>query len=100
MSIPNIDTASAYAELQQNPAIWLVTGVAGFVASNLLETLLGHNQKVVGLDKFSTGCQCNPDEVLEVVAVQQWQNFTFIEGDIRKPEDCQKACAGVDYVLH
>lgn len=79
---------------------WLVTGVAGFIGSNLLETLLLHNQKVVGLDNFATGHQHNLDEVQSLVTPEQWQNFTFIEGDIRHLEHCQQACAGVDYVLH
>lgn len=86
--------------LQQNPRTWLVTGVAGFIGSNLLETLLLLDQKVVGLDNFATGFQHNLDEVKSLVTPEQWQRFTFIEGDIRLLEDCQKACAGVDYVLH
>lgn len=88
------------AELQQNPKTWLVTGVAGFIGSNLLETLLGLNQTVVGLDNFATGFQHNLDEVQSLVTPEQWQRFSFIEGDIRNLEDCQKACANVDYVLH
>lgn len=87
-------------QLKQTPKIWLVTGVAGFIGSNLLETLLKLNQKVVGLDNFATGHQHNLDEVQSLVSAEQWANFTFQEGDIRKFEDCQKACAGVDYVLH
>ena len=79
---------------------WLITGVAGFIGSNLLETLLLHNQKVVGLDNFATGHQHNLDEVQGLVTPEQWQNFTFIEGDIRHLEHCQQACEGVDYVLH
>ena len=87
-------------QLKQTPKTWLVTGVAGFIGSNLLETLLKLNQKVVGLDNFATGHQYNLDEVQDLVTPKQWTNFTFIEGDIRNFEDCQKACAGVDYVLH
>ncbi|MGC3895550.1 NAD-dependent epimerase/dehydratase family protein [Pseudomonas urmiensis] len=87
-------------ELATHPRTWLVTGVAGFIGSNLLETLLKLNQKVIGLDNFATGYQHNLDEVKSVVSAQQWAAFTFIEGDIRKLEDCEKACAGVDYVLH
>ena len=86
--------------LQAEPAAWLITGVAGFIGSNLLETLLKLDQKVVGLDNFSTGHQYNLDEVQGLVTPQQWQNFTFLEGDIRNPEDCREACEGVDYVLH
>jgi UDP-N-acetylglucosamine/UDP-N-acetylgalactosamine 4-epimerase len=87
-------------QLQQAPKIWLITGVAGFIGSNLLETLLKLNQNVVGLDNFATGHQHNLDEVQSLVKPDQWANFKFYEGDIRDFEDCQKACAGVDYVLH
>src|SRR5690606_7865996 len=87
-------------QLQQAPKTWLITGVAGFIGSNLLETLLKLNQNVVGLDNFATGHQHNLDEVQSLVRPEQWANFKFYEGDIRDFEDCQKACAGVDYVLH
>lgn len=87
-------------QLQQAPKTWLITGVAGFIGSNLLETLLKLDQKVVGLDNFSTGYQHNLDEVKGCVSEAQWSNFTFIEGDIRQFADCQTACNGVDYVLH
>ena len=87
-------------QLQQAPKTWLITGVAGFIGSNLLETLLKLNQNVVGLDNFATGHQHNLDEVQSLVKPEQWANFKFYEGDIRNFEDCQIACAGVDYVLH
>ena len=87
-------------ELQQNSKTWLVTGVAGFIGSHLLESLLKLNQRVVGLDNFSTGYQRNLDEVQTLVTSEQWANFHLIEGDIRKLDDCQKACNGVSYVLH
>ena len=87
-------------QLKQAPKMWLVTGVAGFIGSNLLETLLKLDQKVVGLDNFATGHQYNLDEVQNLVSPAQWNNFSFIEGDIRNFEDCQKACMDVDYVLH
>lgn len=80
--------------------IWLVTGVAGFIGSNLLETLLKLNQQVVGLDNFATGHQHNLAQVEAVVTSSQWAQFRFIEGDIRNLEDCRKACEGVEYVLH
>ncbi len=86
--------------LQSSPRTWLITGVAGFIGSNLLETLLKLDQKVVGLDNFSTGFQHNFDEVQSLVSPQQWQRFSFVKGDICNLEDCTKACAGVDYVLH
>lgn len=88
------------AELLNVPKTWLVTGVAGFIGSNLLEKLLKLNQTVVGLDNFATGHQCNLEEVKAQVRSEQWQRFSFIEGDIRTLEDCQKTCEGVDYVLH
>ena len=88
------------AEMRQSPKIWLVTGVAGFIGSNLLETLLKLDQRVVGLDNFATGYQRNLDEVQSLVTTEQWGNFKFFEGDIRKFVDCQQACAGVNYVLH
>lgn len=88
------------AELPKSPKKWLVTGVAGFIGSNLLETLLKLDQIVVGLDNFATGFQNNLDEVRSLVSPQQWANFCFIEGDIRELSDCQRACAGVDFVLH
>lgn len=95
---------SAYTELQQllkrDPRVWLVTGVAGFIGSNLLEKLLLLDQKVVGLDNFATGHQHNLDEVRSLVAEEQWGRFKFIEGDIRNIADCHRACDGIDYVLH
>ena len=86
--------------LVNEPKTWLITGVAGFIGSNLLETLLLLNQKVIGLDNFSTGFQHNLDEVQSVVTSEQWQRFNFIEGDIRNLADCQTACANIDYILH
>src|SRR5665811_1569848 len=77
--------------LQAEPHTWLVTGVAGFIGSNLLEALLKLNQRVVGLDNFATGHQRNLDEVQTLVTPGQWANFNFIQGDIRNPADCQKA---------
>lgn len=88
------------ATLPSQPKTWLVTGVAGFIGSNLLETLLRLNQRVVGLDNFATGHQHNLDEVQSLVSGEQWANFRFIRGDIRQLSDCQAACEGVDYVLH
>ena len=87
-------------ELQSTPRTWLITGVAGFIGSNLLETLLAIDQKVVGLDNFSTGHHHNLTQVQDAVTHDQWQQFTLIEGDIRDLKVCHKACNGVDYVLH
>jgi UDP-N-acetylglucosamine 4-epimerase len=86
--------------LGQQPATWLITGVAGFIGSNLLETLLAMGQKVVGLDNFATGFQHNLDEVCQRVGQAAWQRFRFIRGDIRELADCRAACTGVNYVLH
>lgn len=87
-------------ELCQQPRKWLVTGVGGFIGSNLLEKLLLLDQRVVGLDNFSTGHRRNLEEVRTLVSAEQWKRFQFIEGDIRQLVDCHKACAGADYVLH
>lgn len=86
--------------LPHNPKTWLVTGVAGFIGCNLLERLLTLDQHVVGLDNFSTGHRHNLEQIHAAVTPEQWARFSFIEGDIRNLEDCRKACAGVDFVLH
>jgi UDP-N-acetylglucosamine/UDP-N-acetylgalactosamine 4-epimerase len=88
------------AELRTNRRLWLITGVAGFIGSNLLEALLKLDQRVVGLDNFATGYQRNLDEVKTLVDISQWARFKFIEGDICGLADCNRACDGVDYVLH
>ncbi|ACR02384.1 NAD-dependent epimerase/dehydratase family protein [Thauera aminoaromatica] len=87
-------------DLPRAPKTWLITGAAGFIGSNLLETLLTLDQTVVGLDNFATGHQRNLDEVRSVVTREQWARFAFLKGDIRELEDCRRACNGVDYVLH
>jgi UDP-N-acetylglucosamine 4-epimerase len=111
--------AEAYIRLKtrlaSEPHTWLITGVAGFIGSNLLETLLKLNQRVVGLDNFATGHQRNLDEVRTLVSAGQWANFNFIKGDIRNLDDCCRAMffaspltpcplplapISVDYVLH
>ncbi|MFP1678776.1 SDR family oxidoreductase [Alloalcanivorax sp. C16-2] len=86
--------------LRDNPAVWLVTGVAGFIGSNILEMLLKLDQEVVGLDNFATGHRSNLEEVKSLVSEKRWNRFNFIEGDIRNIEDCRSAIKGVDYVLH
>lgn len=87
-------------QLQEQPKTWLVTGVAGFIGSNLLEHLLRLDQRVVGLDNFSTGKQSNLDEVGRLVTQDQWRRFRFVEGDIRSLATCHEMCRGVDYILH
>jgi len=95
---------SRYQELKQAlqalPKSWLITGVAGFIGSNLLETLLKLDQKVVGIDNFSTGHQHNLDAVQSLVTDDQWLGFRFLNKDIRDADTCLQACKGVDYVLH
>ena len=92
--------ATAQAQLREQPRTWLVTGVAGFIGSHLLETLLGLGQRVVGLDNFATGHRHNLAAVQALVGPAAWARFNFIEGDIRELADCQRACAGVELVLH
>lgn len=95
---------SAYDEaqlhLRGSPRRWLVTGVAGFIGSHLLEKLLKLGQTVVGLDNYATGHVRNLEEVRELAGAAAWRRFTFIEGDIRALADCRRACSGVDFVLH
>ena len=86
--------------LQREPRTWLITGAGGFIGSNLLETLLKLDQRVIGLDNFSSGHRRNLAEVEGVVSAGQWARFTFIEGDIRDAALCRKACLDVDFVLH
>lgn len=86
--------------LRSSPKTWLITGVAGFIGSNLLETLLGLDQTVVGLDNFSTGHHHNLEQVQRLVTVDQWDRFRMIEGDICQLETCRRATEGVDFVLH
>ena len=88
------------ADLANSPRTWLITGAAGFIGSNLLQTLLELDQHVVGFDNFTTGHRENLQEVEHSVAPARWRRFRFIEGDIRNAEACRQACAGVDFVLH
>lgn len=87
-------------DLKAAPKTWLITGVAGFIGSNLLETLLKLDQRVMGLDNFSTGYQRNLDEVQTSVTPEQWSNFRFVKGCIRDIDTCHQVSEGVDYVLH
>jgi len=99
-----MDKTNAFTKLLETfkteQKTWLITGNAGFIGSNLSEFLLNHNQKVVGLDNFSTGYQHNIDDILASVGEENAKNFTFIEGDIADIDVCTKACEGVDIVLH
>ncbi len=91
---------NAKQQLIAAPKTWLVTGCAGFIGSNLLETLLKLGQRVVGLDNFATGKKHNLLQVEQLVGDKLWQNFRFIEADIRDAQACLSACEGVNYVLH
>ena len=94
----------AYADAQQRirsgGRTWLVTGTAGFIGGHLAENLLKLDQKVVGLDNFSTGKRENLGHIRALVGEARWKRFRFIEGDIRDPATCREACAGADVVLH
>jgi UDP-N-acetylglucosamine/UDP-N-acetylgalactosamine 4-epimerase len=100
----NANTTSLYRslneKLRKEPRRWLITGVAGFIGSNLLEHLLKQNQTVCGIDSFVTGKRKNLEEVQSLVSAEQWARFTFVEGDIRSLAICREASTGVDYVLH
>ena len=87
-------------QLPDQPKTWLVTGCAGFIGSNLLEKLLRLDQRVLGLDNFSTGKRSNLLEVQQAVSPEQWSRFSFVEGDIRSLDTCHELCSGVDFVLH
>ncbi|MBE0621691.1 MAG: NAD-dependent epimerase/dehydratase family protein [Burkholderiales bacterium] len=86
--------------LKDERRTWLITGVAGFIGCNLLAAILKLDQRVVGLDNFSTGHRRNLDQIEVAVTPEQWRNFSFIEGDIRDPTACRSACGDADYVLH
>lgn len=86
--------------LHASPQTWLVTGAAGFIGSNLVETLLRHGQRVVGLDNFATGYPHNLEDICDQVGLEAWSRFTFHEADIRDLEACRRACAGCGIVLH
>src|SRR5512138_3346468 len=88
------------SDLRERPRTWLVTGAAGFIGSHLAERLLGLEQRVVGLDDFSTGSRRNVDDVLARVGPEQAARFRLVEGDVRDAGTCARACAGVERVLH
>jgi UDP-N-acetylglucosamine 4-epimerase len=93
-----------YEEVRRHISVtsrtWLVTGAAGFIGSHLVEQLLMLDQRVVGLDNFSTGRPENLEHVRHAVGEPRWQKLHFIEGDIRSMETCNAACASTDVVLH
>jgi UDP-N-acetylglucosamine 4-epimerase len=87
-------------ELQAKPRRFLVTGVAGFIGSSLLEALLELDQPVTGLDDFSTGYRRNLDEVRARVGDARFARFRLVEGDVASPDVCRDATQGVEVVLH
>ena len=91
---------SIQEKLNLEPKTWLISGVAGFIGSNLLQHLLELNQKVIGIDNFSTGHSKNLNDVRSLISDKKWKSFTFIEGDIADFKTCVNACKTVDYVLH
>jgi UDP-N-acetylglucosamine 4-epimerase len=88
------------ASLRERPCRWLVTGVAGFIGSNLLQTLLELDQTVVGLDNYVTGKRANLGQVRSAVSPERWRRFRMLEGDVASPEVCARALAGVERILH
>lgn len=89
-----------FTPLSAQSSRWLVTGAAGFIGSHLVQALLETGQQVVGLDNFSTGKRENLDQVRISVSQTQWDRFHFLQGDIAEKEICERACHGIDYVLH
>ena len=87
-------------DLKASPRTWLVTGVAGFIGSHLLEALLLAGQTVRGLDDFSTGHQANLDDVAAIAGPEAWSRFTLLRGDVASLETCRAAVQGADFVLH
>ena len=87
-------------KLVERPCTWLVTGVGGFIGSHLLETLLRLDQRVIGLDDFSTGSPKNLEEVQSIVAPEQWSRFILHRGSVADLLTCQMATRGVDFILH
>lgn len=100
MHMDALTYAGVQDELRRNPRVWLVTGAAGFIGSNLLEALLNLDQLVVGLDNFSTGYQKNLDQVQDMVGPARWRGFRFVQADIRDLNACRDAVRDADYVLH
>lgn len=100
MELPTSQFQKIQAGLRRLPRKWLITGAAGFIGSNLLETLLKLDQTVVGLDNLATGKLSNLNQVKDHVKSVQWERFRFLEGDIVDLDRCHTACEGVDYVLH
>ena len=91
---------SVKKKLYSDSKRWLVTGVAGFIGSNLLEELLNLDQDVIGIDNFATGNLKNLQEVELLVSPDRWKRFSFVKGDICDYDICKSVVDNVDYVLH
>jgi UDP-N-acetylglucosamine 4-epimerase len=87
-------------ELKLNQKTWLITGVAGFIGSNLAEELLKLNQKVISLDNFATGHRYNLEHIKNSVSSEEWERFIFVEGDITNFDTCMSIAKDVDIILH
>ena len=99
--INNIEDKSVYKNIIHNKKYyWLITGVAGFIGSNILEELLKLDQRVIGIDNLSTGNLKNLKEIERIVGKKKWKNFNFINGDISNIKTCKKIIKNVDIVLH
>lgn len=96
----DMNYSTCVATLCDHPKKWLITGVAGFIGSNLLQRLLELNQFVIGIDNLSTGYKSNLEEVANCVEPCQWNRFKFLESDIRDLDSCKVAMDGIDFVLH
>lgn len=90
----------AVSALRERPRRWLVTGVAGFIGSNLLQFLLELDQAVTGVDNFATGHHANLDEVRRCVGPARWERFRFLEGDVSSAEVCAEAVSSAEIILH
>ncbi len=98
--VPSNSFPELTARLLSDTKVWLVTGSAGFIGSHLVEALLNLNQRVIGLDNYSTGSRRNLEQVREAVGPTKWKNLSQTDGDTRNADTCQQVCRGVDYVLH
>ena len=99
-----IESVSRYQQIEgplvREPRVWLVTGCAGFIGSNLLEQLLRLGQRVIGLDNFVAGQRRNVDAAVAAAGMGAAERFAFVEGDIGDLNLCREASTGVYLVLH
>lgn len=92
------------ANLREQPRTWLITGVAGFIGSHLAEQLLALGQQVIGIDNFDTGKAENIDAIVDGAiakgSADAGTRLRVIETDVRNYAALERACEGVDHVLH